>query len=41
MLSSGQVSADELDTCIDLLNDPEFVFMSMMAMTVSGRRPLD
>jgi hypothetical protein len=39
MLNTRTLSPAELDACLDLLNDPNFVFMSMTSMAVWGRRP--
>jgi SAM-dependent methyltransferase len=39
MLATGRLRSDELDACIALLDDPDFVFTSMTSMAVCGRRP--
>ena len=36
---SGQLDADDLDACLALFDDPNFVFMGPTIMAVWGRRP--
>jgi hypothetical protein len=40
VLGTGQLSPEELDRFIALFDDPEFVWMGAVVMTVSGRRPI-
>lgn len=39
MLRSGMISARDLDNVIDLLDDEDWMFMSMVIMAVRGRKP--
>ena len=39
IVATGLVSPDEVDTCIELFNDPGFIWMECMFMAVWGRRP--
>ena len=39
LLGSGELDAAELDACLALFDDPNFLFMSATIMAVWGRRP--
>jgi hypothetical protein len=39
LLRSGQLGAEDLDACLALFDDPNFVFIGPTIMAVWGRRP--
>src|SRR5205085_1917329 len=40
LLGTGQVTPEELDRLDALFDDPEFIWMDAVLMTVLGRRPI-